>query len=221
MSVPLGEDLEGSDRSGDPRPRPARGRVPWLSVLTVTIVWFVMQGVTPSLSGFDGGALQDTSILLLQGCIAAAIALVLVLRYPADARELFAPSKALWFYLLVPLAVVIYVIRAGSGSGVIEALGWVAVAAAWRWFLFGMLQRRLREWLSPMAVWWSSAILLASWLTFSIAMTTADAFRFPLALILGLLLLTLFALIPSVIVLTQKNVHALIVLNLIGSTLIV
>lgn len=194
--------------------------IPWLSVIAVMMGWLVAQGATPSLSAFDARTM-DPQALLLQGCVAAAIALALALAYPDDVRTLFAYSKATWLYALVPIAVVVLVIRAGAGPHLLETLWWVTFAVVWRWFLFGMMQRRLNEWLPSSTVLLASAALLASWLLFSVAATTADALRFPLGVLIALLLGTLLAIIPSGIMLAQKNVHVLVVVNLVAATLIV
>jgi hypothetical protein len=198
---------------------PIRQKTPWLRVAAVMIAWVAVQEVTPSLSAFGAGVLQPQT-LLLQGCVAAAVALVLVLLYPDDARTLFAYSKATWLYLLVPIAVAVYVIRSGSGADVLETLWWATIAVTWRWFLFGMLQRRLGEWLSPTTVMLSSLSLLGSWLVFGVvAPTASDVTRFPLALLVVVLLATVLAIIPSALLRAQKNVHALIALNLVASTI--
>ncbi|WP_159574530.1 hypothetical protein [Microbacterium sp. 8M] len=184
------------------------------------IAWVAAQQLTPALSSF-GGELAQTEALLFQGCIAAGMALALTLAYPNDARALFAYSRAMWLYLLVPIAVVVLVIRVGPGVDVLEPLGWVAAAVVWRWFLFGMLQRRLSEWFPPGTVLLTSAALLASWLYFGAGMISADVLRFPFAILIALLVGTLITSIPSGIMLVQKNVHVLVALNLVASTLIV
>jgi hypothetical protein len=194
--------------------------VRWVSVAAVMIGWVAAQELTPSLSAFDPREMEPQA-LLLQGCTAAAVALVLTLVYPDDARALFAYSKASWLYALVPIAVVVLVIRTGAGPDLLAVLWWVAVAVVWRWFLFGMLQRRLSEWLPPTTVLLTSAALLASWLLFGVVATTAEALRFPLAMLVALLLGTLLAIIPSAIMLAQKNAHVLVAVNLVAATLVV
>ncbi|MFB7842852.1 hypothetical protein [Microbacterium sp. NPDC056052] len=192
----------------------------WLSVAAAMIGWVAVQELTPSLSAFDPRVMESQA-LLLQGCVATAVALVLTLVYPDDARAMFAYSKATWLYALVPVAVVVLVVRTGAGPDLLAVLWWVAVAVVWRWFLFGMLQRRLSEWLPPSTVLLTSAALLASWLLFGVVASAAEALRFPLGVLIALLLSTLLAIIPSAIMLAQKNVHVLVVMNLVAATLVV
>lgn len=198
-----------------------RRAAPWLRIAAVMIAWIAAQQLTPALSEF-GGELVPPGELLLSGCIAAVIALVLTLAYPDDVRALFAYSRATWLYLLVPVAVVLYMVRVGPGVDVLEPLWWAAVAIVWRWFLFGMLQHRLGEWFSSTTVMLTSAALFAAWIVFGAeGPSVSDAFRFPLAVLLATVLAALLATIPSSIMLSQKNVHVLVALNIVAATLIV
>ncbi|MGO4681383.1 hypothetical protein [Microbacterium sp. 2MCAF23] len=221
MSTPQGAELSQADHYRTPEQGPNRDRTPWLRVAAVMVAWVAAQELTPSLSAFGGGIVQP-QVLLVQGCIAAAIALLLTLSYPDDVRALFAYSRATWLYLLVPVAVVVYVVRVGSAADILEPLWWTAVAVVWRWFLFGILQRRLSEWFSSTTVILTSAALFGSWMIFGVVgPTVSEIFRFPLAVLVATLLGAVTAIIPSSIMLTQKNVHALVALNLVASTLVV
>ena len=221
MSAPRGGELSRADIDGAPEPAPNRDRTAWLRIAAVMIAWIAAQQLTPALSTF-GGELAPPGELLVSGCIAAAIALVLTLAYPDDVRALFAYSRATWLYLLIPIAVVVYVVRVGPGVDVLEPLWWAGAAIVWRWFLFGMLQRRLSEWFSSTAVMLMSAALFGAWLVFGAeGPSVSDVFRFPLPVLVATLLAAVLAIIPSSIVLSQKNVHVLVALNLVASTLIV
>jgi hypothetical protein len=85
-----------------------------------------------------------------------------------------------------------------------------------------MLQRRLSDWFSPTTVMLTSAALFGSWMVFGVVgPTVSEIFQFPLAVFVPTFLGALLAIIPSSTMLTQKNVHALVALNLVASTLIV
>lgn len=218
MSTPQGAELSRADADGAVDPR--RERTPWLRVAAVMVAWVAAQELTPSLSGIGDEVVQP-QVLLMQGCVAAAIALLLTLAYPEDARMLFAYSRATSLYLLVPIAIVVYVARVGSAANVLASLWWTVVMVVWRWFLFGILQRRLSGWFSPTTVMLTSAALFGSWMVFGVVgPTVSEIFQFPLAVFVTTLLGALLAIIPSSIMLAQKNVHALVALNLVASTLV-
>lgn len=181
-----------------------------MRLATLVIAWFAIQRLTFLISGHDLD-LSRPDLALLQGCIAAGVMLALVIAHPDDSRVLFSYSRAVWLYLLVPVAIVIYLIRFGSSVEILRVVVAVSLALAWRWFLFAMLQLHLSKWFSRRTVLFLSAVLLGGWFWLG----DRDPFA-PTALV-GVLASLVAGLLVSAVRLWQKNLHALIALSVAGT----